>query len=146
MINKIKQLAESAFDEVVEIRRHIHKNPELSFKEYKTSAYIKSVLISWDISFTEDIADTGIVVLLEGNNPSSKTIALRADFDALPITEENDIDYCSVNKGVMHACVHDVHTSSLLGAIKILQSLKSEFIIYFFTLKTDISYVKRRLK
>ncbi len=127
MLNKIKQLAESAFDEVVEIRRHIHKNPELSFKEYKTSAYIKSVLISWDITFTEDIADTGIVVLLEGNNPSFKTIALRADFDALPITEENDVDYCSANKGVMHACGHDAHTASMLGAVKILNSIKQEW-------------------
>ena len=127
MINKIKQLTESAFDEVVEIRSHIHKNPELSFKEYKTSAYIKSILISWDISFTEDVADTGIVVLLEGNNPSSKTIALRADFDALPITEENDVDYCSTNKGVMHACGHDAHTASMLGAIKILNSIKQEW-------------------
>jgi amidohydrolase len=127
MINKIKQLAESAFDEIVEIRRHIHKNPELSFKEHKTSAYIKSVLTSWGISFTEDIADTGIVVLLEGNNPSSKTLALRADFDALPITEENEVDYCSVNKGVMHACGHDAHTASVLGAIKILNALKQEW-------------------
>ena len=127
MINKIKQLAESAFDEVVEIRRHIHKNPELSFREYKTSAYIKSVLISWDIYFTEDIADTGIVVLLEGNNPTAKIIALRADFDALPITEENDVDYCSVNKGVMHACGHDAHTASMLGALYILNILKDEW-------------------
>ena len=127
MINKIKQLTESAFDEIVEIRRYIHKNPELSFKEHKTSAYIKSVLTSWGVSFTEDIADTGIVVLLEGNNPSSKTLALRADFDALPITEENEIDYCSVNKGVMHACGHDAHTASLLGVVKILDNLKQEW-------------------
>ena len=127
MINKIKQLAESAYDEIVEIRRYIHKNPELSFKEHKTSAYIKSILTGWGISFTEDIADTGIVVLLEGNNPSSKTLALRADFDALPITEENEIDYCSVNNGVMHACGHDVHTASLLGVVKILNSLKQEW-------------------
>jgi len=127
MINKIKQLTESAFDEIVEIRRHIHKNPELSFKEHKTSAYIKSVLTGWGIPFTEDIADTGIVVLLEGNNPSSKTIALRADFDALPIPEENDVDYCSVNKGVMHACGHDAHTASMLGAVKILNSIKQEW-------------------
>ena len=127
MINKIKQLTESAFDEIVEIRRYIHKNPELSFKEHKTSAYIKSVLTSWGVSFTEDIADTGIVVLLEGNNPSSKTLALRADFDALPITEENDVDYCSVNKGVMHACGHDAHTASLLGVVKILDNLKQEW-------------------
>ena len=127
MINQIKQLAESTFDEIVEIRRYIHKNPELSFNEHKTSAYIKSILTGWGISFTEDIADTGIVVLLEGNNPSSKTLALRADFDALPITEENEIDYCSVNKGVMHACGHDVHTASLLGVVKILDGLKQEW-------------------
>ena len=127
MINQIKQLAESTFDEIVEIRRYIHKNPELSFNEHKTSAYIKSILTGWGISFTEDIADTGIVVLLEGSNPSSKTLALRADFDALPITEENELDYCSVNKGVMHACGHDVHTASLLGVVKILNSLKQEW-------------------
>jgi len=127
MITKIKQLAESIFDEVVTIRRHLHKYPELSFKEHKTSAYIKSVLSSWNIPFTEDIADTGIVVLLKGNNPSSKTIALRADFDALPIIEDNEVDYCSVNNGVMHACGHDAHTASLLGAINILNTLRKEW-------------------
>ena len=127
MIAKIKQLAESIFDEILSIRRHLHKIPELSFKEYKTSAYIKSVLITWDIHFTEDIADTGIIVLLKGNNPSSKTIALRADFDALPIFEENEVDYCSGNNGVMHACGHDAHTASMLGAIKILNTLKKEW-------------------
>lgn len=127
MIDKIKQLVEASFDEIVEIRRHIHKNPELSFNEHKTSAYIKSILIGWGISFIEDIADTGIVVLLEGNNPSSRILALRADFDALPITEENEIDYCSVNKGVMHACGHDAHTASLLGVVKILNHLKQEW-------------------
>ena len=127
MITKIKQLAESIFDEILSIRRHLHKIPELSFKEHKTSAYIKSVLITWDIHFTEDIADTGIIVLLKGNNPSSKTIALRADFDALPIFEENEVDYCSENNGVMHACGHDAHTASMLGAIKILNTLKKEW-------------------
>jgi len=127
MISKIKQQAESIFDEVLSIRRHLHKNPELSFNEYKTSAYIKSVLSAWDVPFTEDIADTGIVVLLKGNNPNSKTIALRADFDALPIVEENEVDYCSVNNGVMHACGHDAHTASLLGAINILNTLKKEW-------------------
>jgi len=127
MIAKIKQLAESIFDEILSIRRHLHKIPELSFKEHKTSAYIKSVLITWDIHFTEDIADTGIIVLLKGNNPSSKTIALRADFDALPIFEENEVEYCSENNGVMHACGHDAHTASMLGAIKILNTLKKEW-------------------
>jgi amidohydrolase len=127
MINKIKQLSETIFDEVVAIRRYMHKNPELSFQEHKTSAYIKSILSGWGIPFTEDIADTGIVVLLEGNNPSSKTLALRADFDALPITEENEVGYCSVNNGVMHACGHDAHTASLLGVVKILNTLKQEW-------------------
>ena len=127
MINKIKELAETIFDDVVSIRRYIHKNPELSFKEHKTSTYIKSVLTSWKIPFTEDIADTGIAVLLKGNNPDLKTIALRADFDALPIVEENEVDYCSVNKGVMHACGHDAHTASLLGVVKILDALKQEW-------------------
>lgn len=127
MINKIKQLAESIFDEVVEIRRHLHQYPELSFNEYKTSAYIKSILTGWGIPFTEDVAETGIVVLLKGNNPTAKIIALRADFDALPITEENKVDYCSVNEGVMHACGHDAHTASMLGAIKILNDLKQDW-------------------
>ena len=77
MIEKIKEMATSAFDEIVEIRRHLHQHPELSFQEYKTSAYIKSILTIWGIPFTENIADTGIVVLLQGNNPESKTISRR---------------------------------------------------------------------
>ena len=127
MINKIKNLIETIFEDVVSIRRHLHKHPELSFNEHETSVYIKSILTSWKISFTEDIADTGIVVLLQGSNPDLKIIALRADFDALPITEENDIDYCSVKKGLMHACGHDAHTAALLGVIKILDTLKNEW-------------------
>ncbi len=127
MIEKIKELAAGAFNEIVEIRRHLHQHPEISFNEYETSAYIKSRLTLWGIPFTENIAITGIVVLLEGSNPKLKTIALRADFDALPITEENEVDYSSVNKGVMHACGHDAHTALLLGVIKILNSLKSEW-------------------
>lgn len=127
MINKIKKLADSISDEVIEIRRYIHKNPELSFKEYKTSVYIKSILQKWNIPYFDGFAKTGIVVLLEGNNPKSKILALRADFDALPITEENDIDYCSVNTGVMHACGHDAHTASMLGALNILNTLKDEW-------------------
>ena len=127
MINKIKKLAESFFDDVLSIRRHLHKYPELSFNEYETSNYIKSILNSWEIPFTENIADTGIVVLIEGKNPELKTLALRADFDALPIVEENKIDYCSVNKGVMHACGHDAHTASLLGVIKILYALRNDW-------------------
>ena len=126
MIVKIKQIAENIYDEIVAIRRHLHKNPELSFKEYKTSAYIKFVLNSWNIPYTEDIANTGIVVLLSGNNPNSKIIALRADFDALPITEENKIDFCSVNSGVMHACGHDAHVAILMGVAEFLAKNKDQ--------------------
>ena len=124
MIDIIKSLADTAFDEIVSIRRYIHQNPELSFQEYETSAYIKSILKSWNIPFIENVADTGIVVILGDKGGSKETIALRADFDALPILEETNLDYSSVNKGVMHACGHDAHTASLLGVIKILNSLK----------------------
>ena len=127
MINKIKEIAENIFEDIVQIRRQIHKNPELSFNEYETSAYIKSILKSWRIPYIEGIADTGIVVLLEGNNSALKTLALRADFDALPIIEENDVEYCSQNKGIMHACGHDVHTAALLGVVKILDTLSKEW-------------------
>ena len=127
MINKIKEITEEIFDDVVEIRRHIHRNPELSFVEHETSAYIKSILRGWKIPFTDNIAGTGIIVLLEGCNSSSKTLALRADFDALPIIEENNVNYSSQNKGVMHACGHDAHTASLLGVIRILYALHKEW-------------------
>jgi len=127
MISSIKRLVEESFNEIVEIRRHLHKYPELSFHEHKTSSYIKSILTKWDIPFTDGIADTGIVVILKGTNPKIKTLALRADFDALPIQEENDIEYSSKNNGVMHACGHDAHTASLLGAIKILNELKEDW-------------------
>ncbi len=124
MIDKIKHLASEYYTEIVEIRRHLHKYPELSFQEYETSKFIKSVLNKWGIPFQENIAVNGIVVVLEGQHPESRTIALRADFDALPIFEKNNIEYCSVNEGVMHACGHDAHTSSLLGTLKILNHIK----------------------
>jgi amidohydrolase len=127
MIDQIKKLAISYFDEIVEIRRHIHQHPELSFHEYKTSAFIKSILTKWDLPFTDGIADTGIVVVLKGNNSDIKTLALRADFDALPIQEDNDVSYCSQNDEVMHACGHDAHTASLLGTLKILNELKTDW-------------------
>ena len=127
MISSIKRLVEENFDEIVEIRRYLHKYPELSFEEHKTSAYIKSILTKWSIHFADGIADTGIVVILKGNNPEVNTVALRTDFDALPIQEENDIEYSSQNNGVMHACGHDAHTSSLLGALKILNELKADW-------------------
>jgi amidohydrolase len=124
---KIKSLSEKYFNEVISIRRHIHANPELSFEEYNTSRFICEKLKGWNIPFQSGIVKTGIIALIEGKNPSWKTIALRADIDALPIEEKNQIEYKSKNVGVMHACGHDVHTSSLLGAVKILNELKKEF-------------------
>ena len=124
---KIKTLATEYKEEIIANRRHLHANPELSFKEFKTSAFVWEKLKSFGISKLEKKADTGIVALIEGKNPTKKTIALRGDMDALPITETNDVSYKSTNEGVMHACGHDVHTASLLGVAKILQELKNDF-------------------
>jgi amidohydrolase len=128
MITKeqIQHLASAIFEEVVGYRRHLHANPELSFKEFETSAFVKAKLTEWGIPF-EGIANTGVVGLIKGDLSSDKVIALRGDMDALPINEANDKPYISKNPGVMHACGHDVHTSSLLGAAYILNSLKAEF-------------------
>ena len=101
--------------------------PELSFAEYETSKYIKSILTKWQIPFQGDIADTGIVVVLKGRNSDTKCVGLRADFDALPIKEQTNAKYCSKNDGVMHACGHDAHTASLLGVVNILNQLKDEW-------------------
>jgi len=122
---QIKEASETCFPKVVLIRRHLHANPELSFKEFNTSAYIGSQLddlgISWEVK-----AETGIVALLQGKQPG-KVVALRADIDALPIQEKNATGYKSTVPGVMHACGHDVHTSSLLGTALILSGLRSQF-------------------
>lgn len=126
-INKIKQLAEAAFNTVLADRRHLHKNPELSFKEFQTQQFVWERLDEIGITNKVKIAETGIVAMIEGKNPSAKIIALRADMDALPIQETNKTDYVSQNAGVMHACGHDVHTSSLLGVASVLQQFKNEF-------------------
>lgn len=124
MKEQIQNLSEEFFDEIVLVRRHLHMNPELSFEEYETSKYIKELLLSWKIDYKDDFENNGISVLIKGNSPNSRVLALRADFDALPIKEENDVIYKSRNEGVMHACGHDAHTSCLLGAIKILNATK----------------------
>ena len=123
---KIKDLAKRNAAEFIEIRRHIHAHPELSFKEFETSALVQEKLKSWGIPFDLK-ATTGVVGLITGKNPGKRIIALRADMDALPITEENNLDYKSRHPGVMHACGHDVHTTCLLGAAKILNELKDEW-------------------
>ena len=123
---KIQELAKAIHPDVVKQRRHLHSNPELSFEEYQTSAYIKGCLDELGIEW-KSMAGTGVVGLIKGELPSEAVVALRADIDALPIVEANEVDYKSQNQGVMHACGHDVHTSSLLGAARILQQMKAEF-------------------
>jgi amidohydrolase len=123
---KIQQLSQDIFDEVVANRRHLHSHPELSFHEVETSVFVARKLEELGLEYHK-MADTGLVALIKGDLPSEQVIALRADMDALPITEANNVPYKSQNNGVMHACGHDAHTSSLLGTAKILTELKSEF-------------------
>ena len=123
---EIKRLAKQYAQEFIEIRHHLHANPELSYEEYETSKFIQNKLQQFGIPF-ETKATTGVVGLIKGTNPAKKVIALRADMDALPITEENDVSYKSAKQGLMHACGHDVHTTCLLGASKILNELKDKW-------------------
>jgi amidohydrolase len=124
--DKITYLANLIHSDVVANRRHLHANPELSFHEYETSAYVAQKLDELGIEYKK-MANTGLVALIKGAKQSDAVVALRADMDALPIVEANDVVYKSKNPGVMHACGHDVHTSSLLGTAKILTELKNEF-------------------
>jgi amidohydrolase len=125
--DKIKLLSEKFFEDTVANRRHLHANPELSYLEYNTVAFVKQKLQEMGIVDTVSLAKTGLTATIEGKNPTKKSVALRGDMDALPIVEVNDVPYKSKNKGVMHACGHDVHTSSLLSTARILNELKSEF-------------------
>lgn len=125
--DKIKSLAKAYKEEVIANRRHLHANPELSFEEYNTAKYVKEKLQEIGITKIESKAETGWAALIEGKNPSKRVVALRADMDALPIIETNDVSYKSKNPGVMHACGHDAHTASLLGAAKILNEVKDDF-------------------
>ncbi|MDD3743634.1 MAG: M20 family metallopeptidase [Lentimicrobiaceae bacterium] len=127
VLNFIKQQARELLPELIEIRRHLHRYPELSMQEAQTSAYIQSRLAAIGIPFQAGMAQHGVVGLIEGQNPDARIIALRADMDALQITEENRVPYCSANQGVMHACGHDVHMTCLLGASLILNRIKDLF-------------------
>jgi len=126
MLDTIKKLAGSYSNEFIEVRHHLHANPELSYEEFNTSAFIQSKLREWKIPY-EVKATTGVVGLIKGKNPEKRIVALRADMDALPIVEENEVSYKSTNLGVMHACGHDVHTTCLLGAAKILNETKEDW-------------------
>jgi amidohydrolase len=127
VINRIKAIAQQIKQETIDARRHLHAHPELSFHEYRTVAFVEKQLRAFGINQLEKKAETGLVALVEGKNPGKKTVALRADMDALPIIEQNEVPYKSQNHGVMHACGHDVHTASLLGAAKILHEIRDEF-------------------
>ena len=126
LLDKIKALAAQHQADNIATRRHLHAHPELSYQEFETSKYVQARLTEIGIPFTV-IATTGVLGIIEGKNPTKRVIALRADMDALPIIEENTIDYKSTNEGVMHACGHDVHTTILLGAAKVLWTLRDEF-------------------
>ena len=126
LLKNIQSLSKAYSEEFIGVRRHLHAHPELSYLEFETSKFVQSKLSEMGISF-EVIATTGVVGIIEGKNPQSRVIALRADMDALQIQEENDLSYKSLNEGIMHACGHDVHTTILLGAAKILFALKNEW-------------------
>jgi amidohydrolase len=125
ILHQIQHLAAQYAADTVALRRHLHAHPELSFQETNTATFVTEELLRLGLQ-PQPIANTGVVALIEGQ-PGGPTIALRADMDALPITEANEVPYKSTNPGVMHACGHDVHTASLLGAARILNELKSEF-------------------
>ena len=125
--NRIKRLSKLHLKEIIQIRRHLHANPELSAKEAQTAVFISKQLKSWGIEHQTGIAGHGIVALVHGIKPGGRVIALRADMDGLPISESNKVPYASKNAGVMHACGHDMHMASLLGAARIIKSLEDEF-------------------
>lgn len=120
----IKAIASGIRDDIFTKRRYLHQHPELSFKEFNTSVFIKKSLDEWEIPWIP-VADTGVIATLQGNKPGN-TIALRADMDALPIQEETDLEFKSINRGIMHACGHDLHIASLLGVAYILKKLEKK--------------------
>jgi amidohydrolase len=125
--SKIQDLAKAYLPQAIATRRHLHANPELSYQEVETGKFIAARLTELGIAHVHGVAENGVVALIKGRNPDKKTVALRADMDALPIFEKNDIAYKSKNEGVMHACGHDAHSASLLGAARILHELRDEF-------------------
>ena len=127
LLHRVRRLAHEYHARVVHIRRHLHAHPELSFQEWETSRFVAAQLREMGIEPVEGIAGTGIAALVQGADPEGEIVALRADMDALPIVEQNEVPYKSQSEGVMHACGHDAHTASLLGAAWILQQLRAEF-------------------
>ncbi|MFN7278524.1 MAG: M20 family metallopeptidase [bacterium] len=123
---KIRSLAARYESDALDIRHHLHAHPALSYQEFETAAFVRRKLTEYGISHVT-MADTGVIGIIEGEDPTSRVVALRADMDALPHQEENDVPYRSTRPGIMHACGHDVHTTCLLGAARILQELRAEW-------------------
>lgn len=121
----IKNLIKDNIDEIIEIRRDLHRNPELSQKEYRTMEKICSYLDEWRIEYRKNVAETGVVALINGKS-TDRVIGVRADIDALPMKEESGVPFASQNENVMHACGHDIHASILLGIAKILKSAEKD--------------------
>ena len=124
-IQEIETAIDEILPKVIEIRKHLHSNPELSLKEFKTAEFVRKQLAALDLEVLNPFLETDVVALLN-KDKKERNVTLRADMDALPITEENNISYCSKNKGVMHACGHDGHTAMLLGTAFILEKFKEE--------------------
>jgi amidohydrolase len=118
-------LSDQILNELLGIRRNFHQHPELSFREFETSSKIRSILDRWGVDYEFPYVKTGILAIIRGDNPGPR-IALRSDMDALPIGEQTGLDFASQNQGIMHACGHDMHMASLLGAIRVLSQMKSQ--------------------
>ncbi len=127
ILRQIQSLSEKYSGRVISQRRHLHANPELSYQEFGTAKFVAEELREMGLEPREGVGTTGVMVEIKGRNHTAKTVALRADMDALPIHEQNDVSYRSRVDGVMHACGHDVHTSSLLGTAMILNEVKEQF-------------------
>ncbi len=127
LTNSIQLLIDQHLEEFIGFRHHIHAHPELSFQEHATAAFISQKLSEWGVEHQSGLAGTGILAIIKGKSPESSVIALRADMDALPIQEANEVSYKSTNDGVMHACGHDVHSACLLGTAYILQHTKEQW-------------------
>jgi amidohydrolase len=127
MLNKIKEMAHQNAPEIIQYRRYLHSHPELSQHETGTMNYVAERLRSFGLNPITGIGKTGCMAMIKGGmEPDSYCVALRADYDALPLTEQTGLEFASQNPGVMHACGHDMHTSSLLGAAKILNAIKED--------------------
>ncbi len=125
ILDRLFERIDEIYLDLVEFRRDLHMYPELSFQEVDTPKKIADYLNSLGLEVRTGVGGRGVVGLLKGGKPG-KTVALRADFDALPIQEENEVEYKSRVPGVMHACGHDIHTASLLGVAKVLSEVKEE--------------------